>query len=349
MSVSPFRLPPRARAYAHLLAARLPRRGDRAPRPSAAHLLITWKCNLRCSGCSSWTRDPSGELSAPQWEQVFAQLRSLDIVKIIGGEPFVREDLADVVGVLRRRIDPFIVQLVTNATLTERIAAFVEQQAWPGLHLRVSLDGLSDAHDRSRGVHGTFRKVMETLRVLSRLRSRKRFRLAVNFTLTDDSLEDMQPLIERCRALGVDVVPGFKVKPFLTHCDMTRDRAETVGVRDRSAALRRLQAPGHGARTGFGALERVCLTALNRKVFAKHAAGGAALRFRCRELRNLMYLSPEGDLITCGLNQTPIGNVYREGFDAVWRSGRAAAARAGVDACPGCMQGAVEIMSRLYA
>ncbi|MBT3194450.1 MAG: radical SAM protein, partial [Verrucomicrobia bacterium] len=185
------RLPARARAYGHVIQSRLrgllPHRTP--PLPHAAHVLITWGCNLRCSGCDAWQRKPEGELDADQWRQVFRELPFLDIVKIIGGEPFTRTDLPDIIRSIREEIDPFVVQLVTNGALTERTLEFVEDFAWPGLHMRVSLDGLRETHDRSRGREGAFDEAMQTLRGLSEIRKQKRFNVGVNFTMTDDSVQ----------------------------------------------------------------------------------------------------------------------------------------------------------------
>lgn len=341
-------LGPRLRAYRHVAKARLAPPRRRPPLPRALHFLATWRCNLRCEGCASWRRGPVPELEPAEWAKVFAQLRSLDIVKIIGGEPFVRPDFPEIVQVIRREVNPFIVQVVTNATMGDRVAAFVEQYAWPNLHMRLSLDGGPAAHDKARGVPGTHAKVMATLRNLAGIRKRKRFQLAVNFSMTDDSLPDMAAIVAECRALGVDVVPGFKVKPFQVHCDIAKASMETIGIAHRQAALEELAKTKPGARGGFNWLESKTLDIWNRIVFRKHARGGGHLKFKCGELRHLMYLNPAGELVTCGLNEEPIGNIARDGFEAVWYSARAAQARARVDACPGCMQGAVELMSRLY-
>ncbi len=348
MSGRPAAIPPRARAYWHVLRARLPLQAAAPPLPSAAHVVYTWRCNLRCRDCDAWQREGRRELDLQQWQRVLDQLRCLDIVKVIGGEPFAREDLAGFVRAIRERINPFVVQLVTNATLTDRVVALVEELAWPRLHLRVSLDGMAEVHDRSRGVPGTFAKVMQTLDALVAVRRRRPFQLGVNFTLTDESYPDMDPLVELCRGKGVDLIPGFKVKPFLHNADLHQELVTTVGVEDPGRVLPGLVRPDRGARGGFNALEQSLLRWVNRVVFRKHAAGGAALRFRCRELRNLVYLNPYGDVVTCGLKQRPVGNVLREGFAEVWRSAYAGERREEVDACPGCMQGAVEIMSRLY-
>lgn len=342
------RLPPRLRAWAHVAQARLRRPGAPTPLPRAAHLVLTWRCNLRCDHCDVWNRPASEELDAARWERVFGQLRSLDILKIIGGEPFVRDDLGEVVEAARRQIDPFILQLVTNGTATDRILRFAERHAWPNLHLRISLDGLEATHDQARGCVGTFAQVMTTLEQLAALRRRRRFQLGVNFILNDRSQPDMDDLATTCRRLGVDLIPGFAVRPFLRHADLTREQASTVGLRDPDQAVRRLEQRDHGARAGFNLAERAFLWSSNQHIFRKQAQGGAALKFSCRELRDLTYLLPNADLITCGLRHEPAGNLEREPFEAVWRGARAEALRAEVDACSGCLQGAVEVMSRLY-
>ena len=347
------RLPPRLRSYGHVLRARLlpaALRGRRPPRPSASHLVLTWRCNVRCQGCGAWKREPGGELTVPQWRALFAKLPFLDIVKIIGGEPFVYDDLGGVVRAIREQINPHVVQLVTNGTCTEEVVHFVEQHAWPSLHLRLSLDGLARTHDASRGVQGTFDKVMATMEALSAIRraGRRRFQLAVNPTVTDACLDDVDPLAEICRSMGVDIVPGFKVKPFLHHAVVSPENMKTLDMHDPVRTIRRLNRGDLGARSGFNTAERLALELINKLVFRKQVRGGDSLRFDCKELRNLMYLFPGGEVVTCGLRHEPVGNLSTQSFDEVWYSARADRFRREVDDCTGCMQGAVEIMSKLY-
>ncbi len=344
------KLPPRLRSYGHVLRARLLPDGRRPPRPSATHLVLSWRCNVRCKGCGAWKREPTGELTVDQWRQVFAKLHFLDIIKIIGGEPFVYEDIDGLVLAIRDEINPHIVQLVTNGTRTDEVVRFVERHAWPNLHLRLSLDGLAEAHDTARGIDGTFDKVMETMEALAAIRrsGRRKFQLAVNLTVTDASLDDVDPLVQLCERMGVDLVPGFKVKPFLHHAVVSPENMETLDMDDPGRTLRRLHMGDLGARSGFNPAERLALKAINSLVFRKQVKGGSSLRFSCKELRNLMYLFPGGELVTCGLRHGVVGNLYDHSFDEVWYGRDAAAAREEVDDCTGCMQGAVEIMSKLY-
>ena len=69
---------------------------DWIPKPHAGHLLMTYRCNLKCSGCGSWKVDNHNDLTAEEWKRVFQQLRSLDLVKVLGGEPFVRKDIVPI-------------------------------------------------------------------------------------------------------------------------------------------------------------------------------------------------------------------------------------------------------------
>jgi len=279
---------------------------------------------------------------------VLSQLRSLDIVKIIGGEPFQRDDLGEIVATIRQRIDPFVLQLVTNGTDTGRIVRFMERHAWPNLHLRLSLDGLEGAHDEARGAPGTFERVMTTMRELAALRETRPFQLGVNFILDDESFGDMTELARLCRRHDVDLIPGFAVRPFLRHSDLADEEVATVRLQRPQRALERLGQRDHGAVQGFSRAERLLLRAVNARVFRKQVQGGDALRFRCRELRSLMYLLPNGDLVTCGLNHEPIGNLARESFRTVWYRQETEPFRQRVDRCSGCMQGAVEILSKAY-
>ena len=43
--------------------------------------------------------------------------------------------------------------------------------AWPGLQLRISVDGLEQTHDRMRGVEGSWKLVTKTVREVAELKA----------------------------------------------------------------------------------------------------------------------------------------------------------------------------------
>jgi MoaA/NifB/PqqE/SkfB family radical SAM enzyme len=88
------------------------------------------------------------------------------------------------------------------------------------------------------------------------------------------------------------------------------------------------------------------------RVITKHTferqLEGDIQRFSCRELRDLLYLLPNGDVVRCGLDHRPVGNLRDSTFDEIWFGEEVKAFRQRVDQCPGCLQASVQILSRLY-
>ena len=88
----------RARAWRNVAASATMARVDPewVPRPQAAHIILTYKCNLKCGGCPSWEVRNHNDLTAEEYRSLFRQLTSLDLVKVLGGEPFVRKDIVSI-------------------------------------------------------------------------------------------------------------------------------------------------------------------------------------------------------------------------------------------------------------
>ena len=143
----------RARAWKNIAQSACMRRlnPDWIPQPHAGHFILTYKCNLKCQGCGSWKVRNHDDLSALEWRRVFSQLRQLDIVKVLGGEPFVRDDIVDVLSAIREEVDPYILQLTTNGMMGDRLIETIHAVAWPGLQLRISVDGLPETRSHERG------------------------------------------------------------------------------------------------------------------------------------------------------------------------------------------------------
>ena len=86
---------------------------------------------------------------------------------------------------------------------------------------------------------------------------------------------------------------------------------------------------------------------VTKRTFRRQLYEGAH-RFHCRELRDLIYVKPNGDLVRCGLDHKPIGNLRHQSFQELWRGEDIKAFHKKVDDCPGCLQASVMILSRLY-
>ncbi len=341
----------RARFWRNIATSATMRRVDPdwVPRPHAGHMILTFRCNLKCQSCGSWQVRDHADLSTDEWLGVFRQLRSLDVVKVLGGEPFVRTDIVDILAGVREIIDPYVMQLTTNGMLTKRVVDAVKRVAWPGLQLRISIDGLEHTHDKGRGVQGSWQKVMATARAVAELKAQHGFHFGINFSVTDDSLHEVDDMLALADSLGADLIPGVCVDPFLVG---TRPPEEytprVVFLDDKEAGLRAIEHAKAGARDQLSGLDNLLFRLVTKKTFSRELEDGVQA-FTCRELRDLLYLLPNGDVVRCGLDHRPVGNLRQQSFDQIWFGEAVKEHRCRVDACPGCLQASVQIMSRAYA
>jgi MoaA/NifB/PqqE/SkfB family radical SAM enzyme len=162
------------------LRHRLPRR---RARPRDAVVAVNGVCNARCRMCSIWGAQHAPLLDAAAIDALPASLRDLNLS---GGEPFLRDDMVDLGRAARRRLPRARIVVSTNGFLTERIlrAAAAWQKERARIGIAVSLDGIGPMHDQVRGVPGSFRKALATLRGLRALGFRPR---KIAFTVTHDN------------------------------------------------------------------------------------------------------------------------------------------------------------------
>ena len=318
------------------------------PQPHAGHFLITFKCNLKCTGCGSWQVEEHDDLSAEEWRNVFRQMPDLDLVKILGGEPFVRKDIIEILQAVREEVDPYILQLTTNGMLKKRLIEAIEAIAWPGLQLRISVDGLPTTHDEMRGVDGSWQIVDSSVKAVAELKAKYGFSFGINFAVTDASVDELPRMIEYANSVGADLIPGLSVYPFLLgKIPPEEETPRVVMVDNKERALQALVDASVGTKSQLPFLDHVYSRFVTKKTFQKQLYEGAH-RFTCRELRDLVFITPNGDLVRCGLDHEPVGNLRKQSFAELWNGEEIKKYREKVDKCPGCLQASVQILSRLY-
>ncbi|MBW1923262.1 MAG: radical SAM protein [Deltaproteobacteria bacterium] len=146
---------------------------------------VTNRCQSRCKTCRIWElyrKDPAKaqeELDLQEIERIFRSMGRVEIFNISGGEPFLREDLAEIVSLACTHLAPSVIHIPTNALAVERIKRMtgeileVIRRKDSGIQLTVkpSLDHVGEKHDELRGVPGNFEKVMAVFRHLKTLKT----------------------------------------------------------------------------------------------------------------------------------------------------------------------------------
>jgi MoaA/NifB/PqqE/SkfB family radical SAM enzyme len=304
---------------------------------------------------------PGGELTPAQVRQVFARVGPLEVVRLTGGEPFLREDFAEVAAAVEDASRPAVLHVTSNGSLPDRVARFAERFGAPGkLRFLISFDGLEEEHDANRGAAVTFALALETVRRLAGLRDRLGLAVSVNHTvISARSLEDHFRLAGRLAALGVDVqavlayadsaMYGLKRFGKKAH-DLIGEAgyplhpqlhgADVVGfVRALLRGLPRLRDPL--LRAGKRYYLRGLLARLRRRPNPRPHP-------RCVALRSHLRLLPDGGVPVCQFNTEKVGNLLHQDFEEIWHGAAARASRAWVDACPGCWAECEVMPSALY-
>ncbi len=331
------------------LRAVLRNRHGAVPRPAWCTYLVTYRCNARCPMCDSWQLKPGDELEPAAVGGVFAQLGRLDVVRLTGGEPFLRRDLPAVAEAIWSASRPLVLHVSTNGSFPQRVAEFVERFPAPRrLRLMVSLDGLEAEHNRNRGRHADFATAMQTIRALVERRATHGLQLSVNLTVSSpQTLADAPALCRELAALHVDV------HSVLAYADSAMYGAAWHG-RAADALVRADGYPLHpnlldADVMGFAAAELRRTRSLRSwwgRWGKRYYWGGLLSRLRherdprprprCVALRSHIRLLPDGRVPVCQFNTQTVGDLRRQTFAEIWHNGRSAAARQWVDQCPGC-------------
>lgn len=329
-------------------------------RPMAPRVLtytVTFRCNARCVMCDSWRIERQDELSLAELERILPQLPKMDAVRLTGGEPFVRQDLAEIAALVQRHLEPRLLHVTTNGFLTKRIIEFAEERDLRHpLHLLVSLDGVGAKHDEVRAVPQAWERAMATLEALAPRRRELNLRLAVNQTVLDeDGAAHYRPLRALLARIGVSnhlVVAYSESATYSVERDLDKAPTEVGGYTTHGhfsrAALRALL---DQAREDLGELpraERLAKSYYLRGLRQRLLGEGKPSNPRCVALRAHLRLFPNGDVPTCQFNSKVVGNLRHETFEALWSGANVAAQRAWVDKCPGCWAECEVLPSALY-
>ena len=173
-----------------------------APRAPAGPVVI-WnlirRCNLTCKHCYSISGDVQfpGELSTAEVFGVMDNLKEFRVPVLIlsGGEPLMRHDIFQISA--RAKGMGFYVGLSTNGTLINApLADRIRDAGYD--YVGISLDGIGSTHDHFRRKPGAYEAALSGLRLL---RDRG-VKVGVRFTMTDDNIHELPPLLDLVEGEG---------------------------------------------------------------------------------------------------------------------------------------------------
>ena len=150
-------------------------------------------------------------------EKISSSLPYFSDLLISGGEPFLREDLAEIISLFRKNNRIKTVSIPTNGLLEERTIKItkdiLELNPEIEVSINVSIDWPEKIHDYIRGVEGGFQKTINTLKSLAELKRKKRkLSLGIVTVVNSYNLGHLQELMDFINSLEEEsVLHNFEI------------------------------------------------------------------------------------------------------------------------------------------
>ena len=180
---------------------------------------VTAACQSRCKTCqigAMFCQDPTRpqkDLKLDEIEKIFKSMKPVYFFNMSGGEPFMRDDLPEIVELACKYLKPRVVHTPTNAILSEKIIKNTEKiiqivrKYDPSVPVTVkpSIDGVGDKHDEIRGVKGNFKCLLKTIDGLKKLEEKyDNFHLELGTVISNFNINDLDEIEDFVHSLGVE-------------------------------------------------------------------------------------------------------------------------------------------------
>ena len=158
-------------------------------------VIVTYRCNARCTMCNRYKAPskPDEEISI----ETIKKLPKMYFTNITGGEPFIREDLPEIVRELYKKSDRIVIS--TNGFFTDRIIKLCEE--FPNVGIRISIEGLEETNNKIRGLDDGFNRGYSTLKKLVEM---KHPDVGFGMTVQDANAKDLVPLYDLSNELNME-------------------------------------------------------------------------------------------------------------------------------------------------
>lgn len=285
--------------------------------PKEICIILTYRCNAKCNMCDVWhyPTKVSEEITPKELEKLPSGLR---FINITGGEPFIRQDLADIIELIRPKTDRIVIS--NNGFFTDRIVNLCEK--YPDLGIRISTEGLQRTNDEIRKIPNGFDRTLRTLLTLRRMGIKD---IGFGMTVQEMNCKDLLPLYELSDALGYEFATATLHNSHYFHkLDNKIDDKDMVCGEFSKLISELLKSKS--VKKWFRAYFNYGLM--------NYIYGGKRF-LPCEMGIESCFVDPSGDVLACnGMDvKMPMGNIRENSFDEIWNSEQANKVRDIVKVC----------------
>lgn len=279
-------------------------------------VIVTYRCNARCTMCNRYKcpSKPEEEISI----ETIKKLPKMYFTNITGGEPFIREDIKDIVRELYKKSDRIVIS--TNGFFTDRIIDLCNE--FPNVGIRISIEGLEDTNNKIRGLQDGYNRGYNTLKKLVEM---KHPDVGFGMTVQDANAKDLVPLYEKANELNMEFATASLHNSFyfVEAKNIIKDRMMVAKEFEKLInELLKSNSPKKWFRAYFN-------HGLINYIF------GQKRLLPCDMAFDTFFIDPYGDVMPCNgtKDKEVMGNLNNQTWDELWNSEQAEKVRNKVRHC----------------
>ena len=279
-------------------------------------VIVTYRCNAKCTMCNRYKvpSKPEEEISI----DTIKKLPQMYFTNITGGEPFIREDLKDIVRELYKKSDRIVIS--TNGFFTDRIVDLCKE--FPQIGIRISIEGLENTNNEIRGLDDGYQKGYSTLKKLKEMGMQD---VGFGMTVQDKNAPDLCALYDISDELSMEFATASLHNSFyfVESNNIIYDRLMVAqNFEDLVNKLLSSNSPKKWFRAYFN-------HGLINYIFSQPRLLPCDMSF------DTFFIDPYGDVMPCnGTKEKEVmGNLNEQSFDELWNSEQAENVRKKVRCC----------------
>ena len=250
--------------------------------------------------------------------ETIKKLPEMYFTNITGGEPFIRDDLKDIVRELLKKSDRIVIS--TNGFFTDRIVELCKE--FPQVGIRISIEGLEKTNNEIRGLDDGFNRGYTTLKKLVDMGMKD---VGFGMTVQDRNAADLVPLYNISDELGMEFATASLHNSFyfVESNNIIKDRLTVAqNFEDLVNRLLDSNSPKKWFRAYFN-------HGLINYIFSQKRLLPCDMSF------DTFFIDPYGDVMPCnGTKEKQVmGNLNRQSWEELWNSEQAEKVRSFVRNC----------------
>jgi MoaA/NifB/PqqE/SkfB family radical SAM enzyme len=293
-------------------------------------IFINSICNLTCEHCFYWKElNKRDDLTYDEFKKLSLDLGHFENLNLSGGEPFIRQDFAEVCELFIDNNEVKNIYVPTNGYFTDRtekaLRKVLKSETLELFVCEISLDGMPEYHNNFRGNPRSFEKAMETYAMLAELQKEDpRLRIHANTVAMSENMDEIWQLTEylhdNCPQMehhNLAIIRGDRKNPSLQgphlekYKSLYRHVAEVWDDREKAR---------------FGASVEPMLQWAKVKTIESESQ---FIPCKAGILTGVVYAN--GDVSVCE-QHFPLGNLREKSFFEIWDSEEAQKLRASIKA-----------------